>query len=238
MTDAQHSKSERLRQHLVEVIGQGLEPHSRLPTERDLATEFDVSRLTVRRALDRLEHDGLVYRVQGAGTFVAAPRIAKSVELTSFSEDMRARGLEPGSSVLVTETIPAGARLGARLRMSPSEDVFHIRRARTADGEHMALEDSYLNPSFFPGLIQNVGNDSLYRILEQQYGMRIEWAEQSIQASVLDPEQADILQAPAFSPCFFVTRTSFDAQDRAIEYAESTYRGDRYHYELQIHRSR
>ncbi len=95
MTDAQHSKSERLRQHLVEVIGRGLEPHSRLPTERDLATEFDVSRLTVRRALDRLEHDGLVYRVQGAGTFVAAPRIAKSVELTSFSEDMRARGLEP-----------------------------------------------------------------------------------------------------------------------------------------------
>lgn len=234
----QHTKSERLRQHLVEVIDQGLEPHSKLPTERDLATEFDVSRLTVRRALDRLEHEGLVYRVQGAGTFVAAPRITKSVELTSFSEDMRARGLEPGSSVLVTETIPAGARLGAKLRVSPSDDVFHIRRARTADGEPMALEDSYLNPRLFPGLIDNVGSDSLYRILETEYGMRIEWAEQSIHASVLEPDEAALLGAPPFSPAFYVTRTSFDAQDRAVEYAESTYRGDRYHYELQIHRTR
>ncbi len=96
-------------EHIERDLLEGrLGPGDRLPSERDLATEFDVSRLTVRRALDRLEHDGLVYRVQGAGTFVAAPRIAKSVELTSFSEDMRARGLEPGSSVLVTETIPAG----------------------------------------------------------------------------------------------------------------------------------
>ncbi len=234
----QHTKSERLRQHLVDVIDQGLEPHSKLPAERDLATEFDVSRLTVRRALDRLEHDGLVYRVQGAGTFVASPRITKSVELTSFSEDMRARGLEPGSSTLVSETIPAGARLGSRLRVSPSAELFHIRRARTADGEPMALEDSYLNPQLFPGLIDNVGSESLYKVLEEDYGMRIEWAEQSIRASVLEPEEARILNAPPFSPAFYVTRTSYDAQDRAIEYAESTYRGDRYHYELQIHRAR
>ncbi|MFF1572276.1 GntR family transcriptional regulator [Leifsonia sp. NPDC058292] len=234
----QHTKSERLRQHLVDVIDQGLEPHSKLPAERDLATEFDVSRLTVRRALDRLEHDGLVYRVQGAGTFVAAPRITKSVELTSFSEDMRARGLEPGSSILASETIAAGARLGAKLRVSPSDELFHIRRARTADGEPMALEDSYLNPKLFPGLIDNVGEESLYKILETEYGMRIEWAEQSIHASVLEPDEAAILHAPAFSPAFYVTRTSFDAKDRAVEYAESTYRGDRYHYELQIHRSR
>lgn len=234
----QHTKSERLRQHLIDVIDQGLEPHTKLPAERDLAVEFDVSRLTVRRALDRLEHDGLVYRVQGAGTFVASPRITKSVELTSFSEDMRARGLVPGSTILVSETIPAGAKLGAKLRMSPSADVFHIRRARTADGEPMALEDSYLNPLLLPGLIDNVGSESLYKILEEDYGLRLEWAEQSIRASVLDPEQARLLKAPAFSPAFFVERTSYDARDIAIEYAESTYRGDRYHYELEIHRSR
>lgn len=233
----QHTKSEQLRRHLAQVIGEGIEPHSKLPTERDLASRFDVSRLTVRRALDRLEQEGLVYRVQGSGTFVAAPRIAKSVELTSFSEDMRARGLQPGSSVLLSEAITAGVRLGAKLRVSPPDELLHIRRVRTADGEPMALEDVYLNPRLVPGLSWDEGNESLYRILETNYGLRVEWAEQSIRASVLEPDQAAILHAPSFSPAFFVSRVSFDAQDRAIEYAESTYRGDRYHYELQIHRS-
>lgn len=232
----QQTKSERLRQHLVDVIDQGLAPHSKLPPERELAVEFDVSRLTVRRALDLMEQDGLVYRVQGAGTFVASPRITKSVELTSFSEDMRARGLEPGSSTLIRETIPAGAKWGSKLQLSPADSVFHFRRSRTADGEPMALEDSYLNPRLLPGLIDNIGDESLYKILETDYGLRIEWAEQSIHASVLDPEQAAILKAPPFSPAFFVVRTSYDAKDRPVEYAESTYRGDRYHYELQIHR--
>ncbi len=233
----QQTKSEQLRRHLAQVIGEGIEPHSKLPTERDLASRFDVSRLTVRRALDRLEQEGLVYRVQGSGTFVAAPRITKSVELTSFSEDMRARGLQPGSSVLLSQAITAGVRLGAKLRVSPPDELLHIRRVRTADGEPMALEDVYLNPGLVPGLSWEEGNESLYRILETNYGLRVEWAEQSIRASVLEPDQAAILHAPSFSPAFFVSRVSFDAQDRAIEYAESTYRGDRYHYELQIHRS-
>lgn len=236
---AEHqTKSERLRQHLVSVIDVGLEPHSKLPAERELATEFEVSRLTVRRALDRLVNDGLVYRVQGAGTFVATPRITKSVELTSFSEDMRARGLVPGSSMLVHETTQAGPRLGPMLRISPAAEVYHIRRTRTADGEPMCLEDSFLNSQYVPGLINHMGDKSLYKILEQDYGLRMEWAEQSIRATVLEPDVANILNAPAFSPAFFVARTSYDAKDRAIEYAESIYRGDRYHYELQIHRSR
>jgi GntR family transcriptional regulator len=238
MTTTPRTKSESLRQYLSNVIDGGLEPHSRLPTERALATEFDVSRLTVRRALDRLEHDGLVYRVQGAGTFVADPHITKSVELTSFSEDMRARGLVPGSSILIRETIAAGARIGTKLRLSPAAEVYHIRRARTADGEPICLEDSYLNAELMPGVIDNIGDESLYNVLEQSYGLRIEWAEQSIRASVVEPEEAELLHAPPFSPTFHVARTSFDRQDRAVEYAESIYRGDRYHYELQIHRSR
>jgi GntR family transcriptional regulator len=238
MASSAATKSERLRQYLSEVIEGGLEPHSKLPTERALAIEFDVSRLTVRRALDRLEHDGLVYRVQGAGTFVADPHIAKSVELTSFSEDMRSRGLIPGGSTLILETIPAGARIGAKLSISPSAEVYHFRRVRTADGTPMCLEDTYLNAKLMPGLIDNVGGESLYEVLEQDYNVRIEWAQQSIRASVVEPDEATLLGAPPFSPTFFVTRTSFDRQDRAVEYAESVYRADRYHYELQIRRSR
>ena len=237
MMAEQQTKAERLRQHLASVIDQGLEPHSKLPAERDLAIQFEVSRLTVRRSLDRLENDGLVYRVQGAGTFVAAPHITKSIELTSFSEDMRARGLVPGSSMMFTETIQAGPHLGAKLRISPADELYHIRRVRTADGKPMCLEDSYLNPLFVPGLINNMGDESLYTLLERNHGLRMERAEQSIRATVLEPESANLLNAPQFSPAFFVARTSYDAKDRAIEYAESLYRGDRYQYELEIHRS-
>src|ERR1700748_644412 len=90
------TKSELLRRHLLELIDESLSPHDKLPTERDLADEFSLSRLTVRQVLARLAAEGWVYREQGSGTFVSEPRIAKSLELTSFSEDMRARGLRPG----------------------------------------------------------------------------------------------------------------------------------------------
>ena len=145
-----------------------------------------------------------------------------------------------GSSALnrAVNGFAAGARIGAKLRLSPSDEVIHFRRARTADGEPICLEDSYLNAKLVPGLVDNIGDESLYDVLEHDYGLRLEWAEQSIRASVVEPEDAKILRAPPFSPTFHVARTSFDRQDRAIEYAESIYRGDRYHYELKIHRSR
>ena len=231
------SRAARLRQHLANAIEQGLEPHTKLPAERELAVEFEVTRLTVRRALDRLENDGLVYRVRGSGTFVAAARIKKTIELTSFSEDMRTRGLVPGSSTIVAETIQAGPHFGAKLRMSPAAELYHIRRIRTADGKPMALEDTYLNPLFLPGIINLLGEDSLYKMMENKYSVRMERAEQRIWATVLEADSAMLLSAPAFSPALFVARTSYDAKDRAIEYAESIYRGDRYQYELEIHRS-
>lgn len=236
MIEEHQANAERLRQYLANIIDEGLEPHSKLPAERELALEFGVSRLTVRRSIDRLEKDGHVYRVQGAGTFVTPQHIKKSIELTSFSEDMRARGLVPGSSKIVAETIQAGPRLGAKLGISPAFDVYHIRRVRTADGKPMALEDTFFNPQFVPGLIERIGNESLYSVLEKNYGLRMERAEQTIRATVLEPESALLLNAPTFSPAFLVMRTSYDAKDQAIEYAESIYRGDRYQYELEIHR--
>lgn len=236
MTATTATGPERLRQHLVDLVSSGLEPHSKLPTERELADQFEVTRLTVSRALGRLENEGRIYRMQGSGTFVAAPRIAKSVELASFSEDMRARGLVPGSRVIAVETIAAGTHVGAKLRVSPSAEVYHIRRVRTADSEPMCLEESYLNPHVVPGLLDRIGDGSLYQLLEEGYNLRIEWAEQGISATALDPEAAELLNAAPFSPAFLVSRTSHDIKDRTIEYAESLYRGDRYRYELRIHR--
>src|SRR5690348_1123160 len=104
MTETKH---EVLRAHLEGLIDAELGPDERLPAERDLALQFGVSRMTVRQALDRLERERRVYRVRGAGTFVARAPITKGIELTSFSEDMRRRGLRPGSRLRVAEAVAA-----------------------------------------------------------------------------------------------------------------------------------
>lgn len=231
-----HTKADLVRQHLVAFIDNGLAPHVKLPTERELADEFEISRLTVRRALDQLENDGIVYRVQGAGTFVSEGRISKSFELTSFSEDMRARGLNPDSRLLTSEVISAGARIGYLLGLSPAEEVVHLERIRTADAAPMCLENCYLPEPLVPGLVDTLGQKSLYVVLEQEYSLRIDRADQVVRATVLEPPAAKLLQVPAFSPAFLVVRTIYDNRGRPIEHAESLYRGDRYSYELTVQR--
>ncbi|WP_326826723.1 GntR family transcriptional regulator [Streptosporangium sp. NBC_01639] len=230
------ARSERLRRHLVDLVIGELAPHEQLPTERSLAEEFSVSRLTVRRVLDQLERDGRVYRVQGSGTFVSEPRIRKSVELTSFSEDMRSRGRRPGSLDVSCERIPAGADIGYALQISPSAEVLHIRRIRTADDEPMCLEHSYLPAGLVPADLGPELHGSLYEVLSERYGLTLHRAEQTIKVTVLDPDDARTLGAPPFSPAFLVLRTGFDARGRAIERAVSLYRGDRYSYQLTIYR--
>lgn len=229
-------KSEQLRAHLIGLVSGGLDPHVKLPTERELAEQFGVSRLTVRRVLDRLERDGLVYRVQGAGTFVSSPRISKSVELTSFSEDMRERGLRPGSKLVRAEIEAAGPSIGYALGLSPSTEVLHLERVRTADDEPMCLEHSYLPKDLVPGLADLDLTNSLYELLTSRYNLRLERAEQTIRATVVDAATANLLGVPPFSPAFQVERTGYDHRGRPIERAESLYRGDRYWYELTIYR--
>ena len=231
------SKSAQLRAHLIGLIEGGLKPHDKMPTERDLAEQFGVTRLTVRRALDQLDHEGRVYRTQGAGTFVSEPRIAKSVELTSFSDDMRARGLQPGSLATKIVEVAAGAEVGSHLGISPRDRVTHIHRVRTADSEPMCIEHTYIPVNLAPGLSQLSVEGSLYDLLAGRFHLRVGKAEQSIHATVLEPELARRLDVAEFSPAFRVTRVAYDLRNRRMEYAESLYRADRYSYDIVIYRS-
>lgn len=232
------TKSAQLREHVLELIETGMKPHDRLPTERDLAEELALSRLTVRRVLDRLEAEGHVYRVQGAGTFVSEPRIAKSLELTSFSEDMRQRGLKAGTKVLSASAVHAGARLGYALGVSPADTLYSVVRLRTADGSPMCLERIHLPAQLVPGLLELPLEGSLYEILANGYKLEPERAEQEIRCTVLESDDAELLEVPIFSPAFAVERTAFDARGRAIEHAAALYRGDRYSYRMSLIRGR
>jgi GntR family transcriptional regulator len=215
-----------------------LGPHGRLPAERELARRFGISRLTVRRVLDRLEAEGEIYRERGSGTFVSERRLTKSLELTSFTEDMAARGMTPGSRLLEARARPAGTDVGGMLQVSPREEVVHIRRVRLADGLPICLEDAFLPSALFPGILDSPPAGSLYEHLRARYDVRMAWADQTINATVLDPDQAALLEAPEFAPAFDVSRLAFDTRGRRSEYTRSIYRGDRYAYTLTVRRNR
>src|SRR5213593_691626 len=133
------SKQEDTRDRVLDLI-ESLNVGQPIPAERQLAVDLAVSRLTVRAALDELVRDGYLDRRHGSGTYVTEPKIAQPLTLTSFTEDMRRRGMVPSSRTLELTSVSAGARLARRLQVSPEEQVVRVQRLRLADGEPMAYE--------------------------------------------------------------------------------------------------
>jgi GntR family transcriptional regulator len=245
VTSAQHEqdngtpdvrKHELVRAFLLEAVRHRLRPHDRLPTERELCDELGVSRLTVRRALQQLSAEGLVYRVQGAGTFVAEPQIRKGNTLTSFSDDMRARGLAPSARLLLAEETVAGADQSWRLDVSPGEPLIHLVRLRLADDVPMCLEGVHVVKRYAPDLLEHAGEASLYDLLAERYRIILTQADQSVTATVLEPQDAQQLGVPPMSPALRVERITRDEQGRRVELARSLYRGDRYAFQMGLQR--
>src|SRR6188768_4441910 len=148
---AKMTKQSAARQQVLELI-ERLGVGTAIPSERQLSADLGVSRLTVRAALDGLVREGYLVRRRGSGTFVSEPKIAQELTMTSFTEDMRRRGMEPGSRTLGLEIVPAGARLGRFLHVSPSEPIVVAKRLRLADRESMAIETLHVREALVPGL--------------------------------------------------------------------------------------
>ncbi|MGZ4441664.1 MAG: GntR family transcriptional regulator [Nocardioidaceae bacterium] len=224
-------------QEILESYVNDLEPGSPLPSERELADRFGVARMTVRGQLERLVHRGLVYRQPGRGPFVAERMLAHTERLTSFTEDMRARGLVPGARLLATETIRAGRALAARLEVSQGSQVVRVRRVRTADDVPMAVEQTHLPARRFPGLAKrDLATGSLYDVLLTAYDVQLGDAVHRVTVVSLGPEEAKLLAASPGQPSFRIERTTRDTDGVVVEYASSVYRGDR--YELLMHARR
>ena len=233
----QRPKGEQLGEYLEE-FGASLRPGTMLPSERALAERYGVARMTVRQELERLESKGLIYRVQGKGTFVAEPKFTQTQELTSFSEDMRARGMVPGSEVLSTEVSEAHEIVARELGLEVGDPVVRIERIRTADGEPMAYERANLPAVRFPGLEnESLADTSLYEILQTKWGVRFARALQRVSVVTLSDEEAARLHVTVGRSAFLFERTTHAADDSAVEYVRSLYRGDRYQVATQLTRS-
>jgi GntR family transcriptional regulator len=222
------TKQRETRERVLELI-EALDVGDAIPAERQLGVDLGVSRLTVRAALDELVREGYLVRRRGAGTFVNEPKVAKGMTISSFSDDMRQRGLTPGSRTLEFGLVPAGARLGRILHVSPSEPVLAVKRLRLADGEPMAVELLHVRQALFPGLTAaDLEQGSFYDLLEQRYGIEIAGGSQTVEPTVTNDEESQLLGVPLHSPALLFERVTRTEEDDIVEFTSSIYRGDRY----------
>jgi GntR family transcriptional regulator len=222
VTKQSHTRAQVLE--LIERLGVG----AAIPSERQLSSDLGVSRLTLRAALDDLAREGYLVRRRGSGTYVQQPKISQQLTMTSFSEDMRRRGMSPGSRTLSLTRQLAGARLGRFLNVSPGEEIVVVKRLRLADGVSMAIETLHIPASVVPEVKPRDLEGSFYELLRSRYGVEIAGGTQTIEPTVTNEEESAVLGVPLHSPAFLFERTSRDAAGRTVEFVHSIYRGDRY----------
>jgi GntR family transcriptional regulator len=199
-------------------------------TELDLMAEYGVSRATIRQVMERLVSEGLIYRQQGKGTFVAEPTLEQGLtRIISFTEDMRRRGLIPETQILSKAIIPANEDVARALRIETGAEVAYLKRLRLANNEPMCIEESYLDYKICPNIFAfDFSIQPLREILDKNYSVRIIRALQKIHAVVAPHDTARLLKINSPSALLFIERTSFNELDKPVEFLRLYFRGDRY----------
>lgn len=218
---------------LVSRIEAGLGPHDPIPSEYELADEHGMSRMTVRKAVDQLVHEGVLYRVPGVGTFVADKPTSVELHLSSFSEDMRTLGIEPGQTLLDLCELSADATVADNLRIPIDAPVARLMRLRTADARPVCIETSYLRSDLLPDFVAHWNGGSLYDLLDTTYSLRPTWSRQRIGAVSATHDEAELLGISVGSPLLVVRQHAFH-DETLIEYCTTAYRPDRYELEITL----
>ncbi|MFT7722121.1 MAG: GntR family transcriptional regulator [Roseateles sp.] len=225
----------RLASQLRQAVLDGrLRPGASLPPERELAQRLGISRQTVRKAVEALTNEGALKVRQGSGTFVSARLVESLTELTSFSDDMRRRGLEPGSLWLDREIGPPDAQEALALGLPLHGRVARLSRVRLADGEPIALEFAVVDAALVGGTTEF--GSSLYEAIRAQ-GRAPVRAVQRVRAAIAGDRAARALDIALGSPVLQIERHSYDAAGRPLEWTRSTYRGDMYDYVVEMRAS-
>jgi GntR family transcriptional regulator len=204
----------------------------RLPPERELSRGLGVNRLTLRRALRSLESQGLIVRRQGRGTHVAASKIERqAARLVSFTRVMQQRGFLPGTRLISLEHVPAHAALAAVLHIGTGDPVWIVRRLRTLNQQPALLEQYTLPDVRFPSLDRHdLQGRSIYAILQQEFGVTIRRARQSLEPVTAGEYESEMLGVAPGAALMLEQRLSFDDRDRPVEHGRDLYRGDRFRF--------
>ena len=227
----------QIQRMLMEKIHSGeLQEGDALSSEEELARLYRVSRMTARQALHGLKTSGYAFSQRGRGTFVSRPKMEKNImHLLGFTEDMKQRGMVPSSRVLEQTIIKATEELADDLKVSLEDSVIRLRRLRLADGVPMALEESNIPLKLFPGLDRiSFAKQSLYRVLRENYGVRVGWADEIIEALPATREESELLTIPKRASVLSISRIIMTTEETPIEVACSRYRGDRYRASIRV----
>jgi GntR family transcriptional regulator len=226
------TKRGQVRSILQQLIDNELHSGDAIPSERSLVSRLGVSRVTVRQAIADLVGAGVLERVHGKGTYVTGPQVDSWLHLTSFSREMRDRGLVPATVVLAATEEPADDDVASALRIRSGRPVIRVERLRTAEGTPMAYEVGHYPSLLFPGLLQRELG-SLYDVFANDYGVVVTSGEQTVRAESADAHQARILGIARRAPLLVQERITH-AGERVIELSTSWYRADRYRIHMAL----
>ena len=224
----------QLQRRIQESVRSGrLRADEALPSERELSKQLGISRVTVRKALAGLVEKGILVQRWGSGTFIApAVQVEQPLSrLSSFTDDMLARGLQPGAVFLSRTVGPATPKESMALGLSPGELVSRVDRLRTADQVPMAIEHAVVPNRLLPD--PETVEGSLYAVLIER-GVGPRRALQRLHAVLLNAEQAKLLQVPPATAALYIERRSFDENGFPVEFTSSYYRGDAYDFVAEL----
>lgn len=210
----------------------------RLPTMQELSSLFGCSMITVRRALQELVRERRVVTVRGNGTFVRGVPLERQLnDLTSFTDEMHGRGLDPKTVILAAELVEASQAAAEALAIAPGTSVYRIERVRHVGSEPLLLEEVQLPAHLFPGLLErDLESGSLYDILAANYGIELAWARETVEPALPSSREARQLDQDRRQPVLLLTLISYSDTEVPVEYCRSLVRGDRARYHLEARR--
>lgn len=222
----------QLAKYLEELIQTGrLQPGEALPTEMELAQQFEISRMTVRKAIGELVAAGMVYTQQGKGTFVSMPKLDNVVfELDNYNQEIKDRGLTGKATILEARIVRANQQLMDKFKITDKSTRFlYFRMVLAAEDEPLAYERKYtIYTKRKPILESELQDSSLTNLVSVHSDSMPVSSKKVLQVSVATKEEASILQIPIKAPVFVMEQTVYNAEHQPIGWSKSVYRGDRY----------
>ncbi|MBF4571831.1 GntR family transcriptional regulator [Herbiconiux sp. VKM Ac-1786] len=226
----------QIRTQIEQAIVSGrLSKGQLLLPERELADRFEVTRMTLRQAVSTLEMAGLLSRLPGVGTFVSERMRVEDV--LSFSDKAKEQGRTPGSRLLVAEVVPGIPSINMALHLPPRAELVHIRRLRSVNGLPVQVGSGHLESARFPGMVGHLralGDASFYTLLREVYGVVVHQVHETIEAAVVGPEQAPLLECDPGLPAFLRELTAVTEDGEPVEYGHTLVRGDRCNYSFTL----
>ncbi|WP_108651847.1 GntR family transcriptional regulator [Dongshaea marina] len=189
-----------------------------LPSEKSLANHYQVSRMTLRRAISLLVEEGLLERRQGSGTYILKKDVQHTIHgLNSFAEHMQLIGKKTENRVTQFSVIPAPLSIAAKLHLEPGEKIYYIQRIRFVEDKPRQVEDSYMPAKLFPTLSLAHMQGSKFRFIEEEAGLIIEGHHESFAPILAEPEMARMLEIPDQDPLLQITSTSYSSEGKVVD---------------------